>query len=395
MIRGIVTIIRRDLKAAFRSGYFVVMGIVTPLVLAVVLHVVFSGVSSGNLGIAVGHVDRDGTATSQLIGGVLHDLDGTGLLDVTDLPADTDPAAALDEHGLRVVVVVPEGFGTDPTAGEAADPTAGSPTGDVAPARAVELVVDPDAPISAGVVQAVVSSATQALDRSRLAAATAVELGIEVTPVAVDSGTSIVDRGAGARLDIGARLSAAMSSMFVLIVALLGVTSLLYERDAGTLARLLAAPIPSASVVVAKVAMSVILASIAGLAVVAATTLVIGASWGPWVGVVAVVVGFAAAATGITVLVTGAARSTASASAIQSSVAVLLAVLGGGLVAVPDTGVLGVASRLTPHFWLLEGLDSMAMGTWHDAAPAVAALMGFALVLGIPGLVLTRRRITA
>jgi hypothetical protein len=117
-----------------------------------------------------------------------------------------------------------------------------------------------------------------------------------------------------------------------------------------------------------------------------------GADWGSPIGLVPLVLAVALAATGLTLLIAGFATTIDAAAGIQSTVAVALALLGGAMVPLPDGGVTGALSSLSPHYWFLDGLESVAAG--GDALGASAVLLAFAVVLGVPGTLLTLRRLT-
>lgn len=379
MTRVIATLVANDLRRNLRNGFFVMIGIVTPLVLAIVFNMVFGGTASGRLDIPVALVDEDRSDRSAELASVFSSLDDDGILAVRDLPTGVDPSEAVEAGDVAAVVVVPAGYGA-----AVADP-GGEPV--------LDLVADPDAPTSAGIVRSIVEDFSRQSDRFRLTAITAATLGVD-PPDRDRPLVTTVDRVAESRLDPAALIAASMATLFMLIVALLGVTSLLEERREGILARVLAAPISWSGVLVAKILVSVILGTISALALVVAMGVLLGAAWGPPLGVVALVVAFATAATAFTLVVAGAARTAETAQNVQGTLAVPLAILGGGMFPVPDGGIFGVVRRITPHHWFLEGLRSISIeDTTAAALPALGALGLFSVILGVPGLVLAQRRL--
>ena len=92
---------------------------------------------------------------------------------------------------------------------------------------------------------------------------------------------------------------ASMAVLFVFFAAQFGVLGLLAERRDGTLARMLAAPIAPATILLGKVIVSLVVASISMSVIVVATTLLLGADWGDPLAVAALIVATALAATGI------------------------------------------------------------------------------------------------
>ncbi|HSI94206.1 MAG TPA: hypothetical protein VK925_11955, partial [Jiangellaceae bacterium] len=130
-----------------------------------------------------------------------------------------------------------------------------------------------------------------------------------------------------------------------------------------------------------------VLGVLATMILLITATFLMGAEWGPWLGVLALVLAVMA-------IVAGIAKTAEGASAAQSIIAVGLALLGGSWFPIAGEGVLGQLTRLTPHFWFLDGLENLAGATsWTIVGPSVAALAVIAVVAGVPAAVLLRRRL--
>jgi ABC-2 type transport system permease protein len=175
-----------------------------------------------------------------------------------------------------------------------------------------------------------------------------------------------------------------MAVFFLFFTVQFGVSSLLDEKAGATLGRLLAAPIPRTSVLVAKLVTSLVL-GVASLAVlVVATTVLLGADWGDPLGVALLVVAGVLAATGVTALVASVARTTEQAGNWTAIIAVVLGLLGGAFFQVSQAGsAMATLSLVTPHAWFLRGLGDLAGGGGPVAVlPAVGALLAFAAVTG-------------
>lgn len=350
-------ILAKDLRAALRSGFFLTIGIATPLALAFVLSLVFGNVSSGSLGISVGVVSGD-----RGFDAFTARLDEDGVIDRAVLRPGTDPARAIENDDLAAVVIP----GAD----------------------RIEVVASPDRPTSAGIVRSIVTEYARGQDLTRIAQRAGAS-GATSGPVEIVAGER---RG---RLDATTTMTAAMVTLFVFIIALLGVSGILEERQHGTLARLLASPIRRGSILAAKTVVSFVLSVVAVTVLVVASTVLMDADWGNPAGLAALIVAVALAATGLTLLVAGFAKTIDSAAGIQSTAAVALALLGGAMIPVPDDGIVGALSSLSPHHWFLEGLESVSGGAaWTEALPATGVLLAFAVVLGVPGTVLMLRRLT-
>jgi len=120
-----------------------------------------------------------------------------------------------------------------------------------------------------------------------------------------------------------------MAVFFLFFTVQFGVTSLLEERNEGTLARLLAAPVSRASILGGKLLTSFLLGIISMTVLVVATTVLFGAAWGNPFGVAVLIVTAIMAATGIMALIATLARNAEQAANWQSVTAVILGLIGG------------------------------------------------------------------
>ena len=380
MSRALRTIAGKDLRQRLRDKSFFLLGIATPLALAFVLNLVFGDLSEGELEVTIGVVDADETAVSAELAGNLAGLDGAGGVQVTTLESATDPEAALGEHSLDAVVVIPAGFGDALTTAQAPQLT---------------LVENPDRPVQASVADSILDSMATELERTRLIAAAGGRLGVQPGDAAPPSDVAFSSEFPGGQgLDVTSRLMAGMAIMFVFFTVSFGVTTLLEEKENGTLARLLAAPIPRDSILGAKGLVSYTLGVLATMILFVAATVLMDAEWGSWLGVLALVLAACLTAVALMAIVAGLAKRAEGASAVQSVIAVGLALLGGSWFPVSGEGALGALARATPHFWFLEGLDELAgASSWTVVWPSVVALVVIAVVAGVPATMLLRRKL--
>jgi linearmycin/streptolysin S transport system permease protein len=180
-----------------------------------------------------------------------------------------------------------------------------------------------------------------------------------------------------------------MAVFFLFFTVQFGVTSLLEERNDGTLARLLAAPVSRASILGAKLLTSFLLGAISMAVLVAATTLLFGATWGNPVGVSVLIVTAIMAATGIMALIATVAKNAEQAANWQSVVAVILGLIGGTFFPVSQApGILSSITFVAPQAWFLRGLGDLRGGSVSAVWVPALAMLAFAAVTG--GLALFR-----
>jgi ABC-2 type transport system permease protein len=173
-----------------------------------------------------------------------------------------------------------------------------------------------------------------------------------------------------------------------------GVRSLLDEREGGTLARLLVAPVRPAWVVGGKVLAGFVVGIVSMVVLVVATSAFIDATWGNPLGVALMVLAGVASAVGLTALVATLAKTPQQAGGYTSLATVVLGLFGGTFFPLSQASFLGTLSLLTPQAWMMRGfLDLGSGGSVADVAVPVAALLAFTAVAGALAVVRSRRLI--
>jgi len=198
------------------------------------------------------------------------------------------------------------------------------------------------------------------------------------------------------QLDTTTYLSAGLAVLFSFFLVQFGVRGLLEERQAGTMARLLAAPIPRLAIPLAKALTSVVLGVVALVVLAVASTVLMGADWGDPAAVLVLIVAVVLAAVSIMGVVAGVAKTPDAAGNAQSVVALVLGMLGGSFFPVSQgEGLLTRLSALTPHHWFLLGLGEASAGGLADVLRPAGVLLLFAVVVGTAGAVLLARETAA
>ena len=397
-MRAALLIAAKDLRARLRDGTALIVAVVAPFGLAAILGAVIPG-DGGDLDLRYAVADLDGSAVSAAFrDGPLAGLAEAGVAEITEV-ADVDSArAALDDDEADAAFIVPAGFGEAIGGGDG---------------TAIEVITRADASIAAQIGRSVAEQFLAELDAIRLSVAAV--LAVSPDPPSADEARRLAGLASAsasepppitvvqastdvAELDSRTYYAASMAIFFLFFTAQFGPLSLLTERRQGTLARLVAAPIPPWSIVLGKALGSFILGLLATTVLVVASTLVLGASWGDPLGVGALVLTAVIAATGITALVTTLARSEAQADGLNSIVAVSLAVLGGTFIPLSQAPeILGQIGFLTPHAWFLDGLAELSVPSAGLGAVAlpILVLAVIGVVSGAIGLVRSRRLLVA
>ena len=390
-MRAAVLICLKDLKARLRDRSALLIGIVVPLGLAFIFYSIFSGISGHSKAISLGVVNADrGAVAQQFVGQVLGAVGRSGLIAVHPEPTVARARALAASGTLNAVIVIPGGFSGRVLANRPAS---------------MQVIGNVDAPISSQIARSIAEGYAADLNRVRLSVATVVHgrgtpgapppAGLRVLAAraaAAAAPVAVRDVSAKSReLDQKSFFAAGMAVFFLFFTVQFGVTSLLEERNEGTLARLLAAPISRASILGGKLLTSFLLGVISMVVLVVATSLLFGASWGNPAGVAVLIVAAILAAMGIMALIATLAKNAEQAGNWQMVVAVVLGLLGGTFFPVSQApGILSQLTFVAPQAWFLRGLGDLRGGGISVVWMPALAMLGFAVVAG--GLAMTRLR---
>jgi ABC-2 type transport system permease protein len=181
---------------------------------------------------------------------------------------------------------------------------------------------------------------------------------------------------------------AGLTVMFIFFIVAMCSNSLLGEREAGTIRRLLSAPVPRGSIIAGKTLAFMLLGCMQVVIMFGVANLLLGAPLGhsPLALVVmTLVVTFTAAALGM--MVAALAKSASQANSIGLILAFVLAGVGGALPTGKEPlsragGFIGVISKLTPHAHAVEGYYRVMAEneTILQILPEIGILLAFGIV---------------
>lgn len=381
----------KDLRLRVRDRSVFILGLVAPLALALIFNAIFgSAFTTGQVDLNYGLVDLDGTHVSQSFDDLMSQIAADGTIEVTSYATRDLAESAVEDGEIDAYVLLSRGMEQAALTGER---------------YTIEVVGDIDKPTSTQIATSIAQGFGVRIGAAQLAVVTS--LGLIGPPPPVDSATwgeeaaqappafNLVDRSAETRqLDGPTYFAAGMAIFFLFFTVQFGVVGLLEEDRQGTLARLLAAPISKASVIGGKAILSFLLGLVSMTVLVVSTALLMGADWGPPLGVALLVITGVLSAVSIMGLVAGFAKTPEGAGNLGSIVAVILGMLGGTFFPIGEgDDLLSKLSYLTPHAWFIRGLGDISGGAaWSAALPAAGAMLTFSVVLGTVGWVVVSRR---
>lgn len=372
-MRAIATVAAKDLKERFRDRSFFIFGVLAPFSLAFILNLVLGGTLDLNditYEPTFAIVDEDTGELGDALVGIIESLDWTA----DRLDGRSAASAAVEEGDASAAIVIPAGFGTAVNAGSAA---------------AVEVIGSPDGLISRVVAEAIAGSVAGEVRTIQLSIAALNAAGeltdpttviVEVTgqpPVLLLTEQAAADRS----LDSTSYFAVGLSTLFLFFTVQGGILSVLEERQNGTMARLLVAPMTRLQLLLGKTTSSIVTGLVSMAVLVSATTLLMGADWGNPIGVALLSLAGVLAATGVAILLATLARTAEQAGNYGAIVAMVLGMLGGVFFPIGQgPAVLGAISKISPHAWLLQGFGDNTAGAWGGVLLATAVIIGFGVV---------------
>ncbi|MCC6436764.1 MAG: ABC transporter permease [Acidimicrobiales bacterium] len=387
-----------DLRRRVRNRSAVITTVVGPLAMAIVFGLLVSGTSE--LTVRIGVVDLDRSAASMsLVSSLLAD-DGSEA-------ADGDPGGAAAQQVLQFVELDPGGAALDGVRNAVADGTVDAAlvleAGFGAAATAggsgsLVVVQDPEQVVSGQIAASVAQSVAAGYRQVGLSVATVMALAgtgsgafdeaLIDAAGAQSPALSVQEVPVGGRdLSAAAFYGAGMSILFLFFTVGFAARSVLAEREAGTLDRVLATPTTAGAVIAGKT-LSVGVLGVAGFVVVwLVTSVLFDAPWGDPIAVSVLIVSTVFAIAGVATFVASLARTERQADAATAAVTFLLALLGGNFVGPNQPPLLRRLSVLTPNGWSLRAFADLNAdaATLSSIATAVSVLLVMGAVFGSIG----------
>jgi ABC-2 type transport system permease protein len=383
-MRRALAIAAKDLRLRIRDRSAFIIGFLVPFGLAGILSLTLSDVDDeGEFSATFAVVDLDGGPLASGFEQLIRSLDFAEVR----VPETAGAAERLAREGeVDAAFVIPAGFSDGAAAGEGGQ---------------IRVISDPRSDVGGLIARSIARSFASDLDSVTLSVATALAAG-----ASPDEGAALAQRAraipAAAELDRSTTESQLLSSttffaigmavFFVFFTVEFGVRSLLDEREQGTLARLLVAPLRPAWILGGKVVAGFAVGLVSMAALILASTVFLDADWGPPIGVALLVLFGVASAVGLTALVATLAKTPQQAAGYTSLVAVVLGLFGGTFFPISQASFLGTISLVAPQAWMMRGFQDLAAGGGvGDIVTPLGALLAFVAVTSGIAVVRARR----
>ena len=377
-----ITMVRKDLRQRLRDGTALVFAIVLPLGLAFLLNVFLGGDPETEFTANYGVSDLDdGEISTMFVDEVLGSLEEEEIVRLTTFSTQDEANKAVESGEVSAAFVLPDGFSDDLRNGESVE---------------IRVIGDVDSPEEVEVAVGVAEAFASEHHRVQLAVVTvspSPEDEAELIERAAEHPTAVrlVDETGldWRQLDSSTYYAAGTAVFFLFFAAMPGVVSFFEDRRTGTLIRLAAAPIGTLTILMAKLASTVLFGLVSMGIVITVSTLTFGAQWGAPLGVAALTVAAVLAAVGIVSAVAAFANNSEQATNWSTIVALLLGLLGGSLFPLSNLGPWVALTYVTPHYWFLRGLTDLTAG----AGPVSLLLpIGVLAAMGVAGVAVALNR---
>ncbi|MFJ6018013.1 ABC transporter permease [Nocardiopsis alba] len=376
------TLVLKDLRQRLKDGTLLVFAIVLPLGLAFLLNMLLGGDPETEFTAHYGVSDLDGGELSSLfVDEVLESLEEEGIVELTTLSSEDDANEAVDSGDVSAAFVIPEGFTEALRNDESAE---------------IRVIGDVDSPEEVEVAVGIAEAFASEHHRVQLAVLTtdpSSEEEAALTEQAAGHPTAVrvvedtdVDRR---QLDSSTYYAAGAAVFFLFFAAMPGVVSLFEDRRTGTLVRLAAAPIGTFTILMARLASTLLFGLVSMGLVITVSTLTFGARWGDPLEVAALTVAAVLAAVGIVSAVAGFADNSEQATNWSTVVALLLGLMGGALFPLANLGPWAALTYVTPHYWFLRGLTDLTAG---GGAVSLLLPIGVLSAMGVAGVAVALNR---
>jgi ABC-2 type transport system permease protein len=413
----------KDLKLIFRDRAALTFMLLAPFLLTIGLGFVtgrFSGNSGNGLSdIPVVLVNLDQGELGNALVNAFQSEELAKLVEPSETDSTESAYRLIDDDQAAAAVIIPDGFSESiiPTQAMIDQARGGSEL--TQETVEIEIYANPARPTSAGIIKAIVDEFISRVEEGRISGMTSLMNipNLENMPASQveslargmfesadqESAAAITlkkaDQGADAvEFDPLAYMAPGMALMFLMYTVSNGGRSILAEKTAGTLPRLLVSPTTSTQILGGKV-FGIFLTGVAQVGLlILASAVFFGVRWGDTLGLVVLILAAVFAATGWGLLITAVGRTQGQVGALGSSIMLIFGLLGGSFISLDQLpAAIQWVRKITPNAWGLDGFTTLALGGGlaQLAEPIIALLVMGALLFIVATLIFRRSNIMA
>ena len=404
-MKKIINIAWKDVLVTLSDPAALVLTLVTPFVLTLVMIFAFGGVSdNGFAEIPVAIVNLDESEFGKALVEVFQSDELANLVEPTLLVDAETARLAVDNEEYSAAVIIPDDLITSFAANGFSTLQSNQDT--QSKTAVIEIYGNPTRPTSVNIIKTIVDEyinrASAIVAGAQVSLIQLAKSGL-IDPSTINSAAtnsvaedpqidrlitlknSLSEGSADTGFDWTAYMAPSMAILFLMFTMSNGGRSILAEREAGTLPRMLTTPSGAVQVIGGKI-FGIYLNGIAQLIVLMVASLVFfSMNWGPLGIVIPTILCVVAAATGWGMLIAAFSKTPGQAGAIGTAITLVFAIAAGNFVPrqlLP--GWLQSFSFISPNAWGLEAFNQIRLG-----ASAVEMLPLWGGMLAMFGLLFT------
>lgn len=406
------TLARKEVLLAFRDRGALISMLLTPFLLTLVIGAAFGGGGDEPLrNVPVLLLNRDQGALAAYVVEAFESQEMEGLVLAERVDDEEAARMRVDRDEVAALVILPADFSARLLAGAAPGSAGGEPS-------LVEIYASPSWRIGTAVTQAIVDQVLEGMHMGIQGIYAAIgqlaEQGAappaQLRALGEAMGEALLEDPTPTRAAIALEIdnagyrpfrwldysAASMAVLFMMFTAMSGGRSLLYEREEGTLPRLLITPNRPLVILVGKMA-GVAATGVLQMVLLWQATGLLGAYWGDPLPALLAILALVICATGLGALIAAWARTPSQAGALGTGITLAGAALSGSFF--PRSNLpawVRTLSLVTPNSWGIEVFARLQAG-WElaEVAPYLAGTLALALVYYVVAAVGFRRQFSA
>jgi ABC-2 type transport system permease protein len=418
-MKKILNIAKKDLMVTLNDTSALVLTLLTPFALTMVMIFAFGGSANTAItSIPVAILNQDDSDFGKALVDVFRSDELSTLVTPTLVQDPQTGREGVDGDQFAALVIIPSGFGKDITQSLATPPSATTENGSPQKTVTIEIYANPTMPTSVTVIQAIVDEfinrSTAMVIGSQVSIAQLIRTGrvpADLVGTSPDSPllmpnpaisyTSLISiSGITAstnqeeEFNWAAYMAPSMALLFLMFTMTNGGRSLLAEREAGTMQRMLASPASAVQIIGGKI-FGIYLNGVVQLTILFLASLVFfQISWGPLQFVIPTILFVVAAATGWGILIASFTKTPGAANAAGTAVTLLFAISAGSFIPrqlLPQW--LQTTSLISPNAWGLEAFNQIRLGAgFSTMLPFWAGMLLMFVILFIASVFTFRRQ---
>lgn len=406
------TLARKEVLLAFRDRGALISMLLTPFLLTLVIGAAFGGGGDEPLrNVPVLLLNRDQGALAAYVVEAFESQEMEGLVLAERVDDEEAARMRVDRDEVAALVILPADFSARLLAAAAPGSAGGEPS-------LVEIYASPSWRIGTAVTQAIVDQVLEGMHMGIQGIYAAIgqlaEQGAappaQLRALGEAMGEALLEDPTPTRAAIALEIdnagyrpfrwldysAASMAVLFMMFTAMSGGRSLLYEREEGTLPRLLITPNRPLVILVGKMA-GVAATGVLQMVLLWQATGLLGAYWGDPLPALLAILALVICATGLGALIAAWARTPSQAGALGTGITLAGAALSGSFF--PRSNLpawVRTLSLVTPNSWGIEVFARLQAG-WElaEVAPYLAGTLALALVYYVVAAVGFRRQFSA